>query len=85
MDYSIIKCYMCKNQKHICYFVKYAKNYKLPIVFIVEDNNQSVMTNTKEVWGQNVGTFEQQKQENIIYYKYKNKYPHAGAGKRVQF
>ena len=65
--------------------IKYAKNYKLPIVFIVEDNNQSVMTNTKEVWGQNVGTFEQQKQENIIYYKYKNKYPHAGAGKRVQF
>ena len=28
MDYAINKCYMCKNLKHICYFVKYAKVYK---------------------------------------------------------
>lgn len=65
--------------------IKYAKNYKLPIVFIIEDNGLSVMTNTKEVWRQNAGTFELENQKNIIYYKYKNKYPHAGAGKRVQF
>ena len=65
--------------------IKYATNKALPIVFIIEDNNQSVMTDTKDVWGHNKGLFELQENKNIIYYKYKNKYPHAGAGKRVQF
>ena len=65
--------------------VKYAKNYNLPIRFIIEDNNLSVCTNTRKTWKQKKLSFEGKKNRFITYYKYKNKYPHAGAGKRVQF
>lgn len=70
---------------------KYAVAQDLPITFVVEDNELSVLTPTKEVWGankwylpeQNVSWYES---KHLIYYKYKNeKYPHAGAGIRVQF
>ena len=70
---------------------KYSVAQDLPITFIVEDNELSVLTPTEEVWGkdkwylpeQNVDKFVS---EHLIYYKYKNeKYPHAGAGVRVQF
>ena len=64
---------------------KYAKNFNLPIKFIIEDNNLSVCTNTRKTWNQKKLTFEKKESKFIIYYKYKNKYPHAGAGKRVQF
>jgi pyruvate dehydrogenase E1 component alpha subunit len=63
---------------HECY--KYAKNMKLPIKFIVEDNSMSTNTNTRVAWG---GTQTQFK--NVIYYKYKRKYPHHGTGKWILF
>ena len=65
--------------------LKYAKNFDLPIRFIVEDNNLSVCTDTRKTWKQKKLTFEGKNNKFITYYKYKNKYPHAGAGKRVQF
>ena len=65
--------------------LKYARNFNLPIRFIVEDNNLSVCTDTRKTWGQNKLSFEGKNDKFITYYKYKNKYPHAGAGKRVQF
>ena len=68
---------------HEC--IKYAENFKLPIKFIIEDNNLSVCTDTRKTWGLKKLTYENSKSKKIIYYKYKNKYPHAGAGKRVQF
>lgn len=62
---------------------KYSVAHDLPITFIVEDNDMSVLTPTKEVWGNNKWYLNGDK---VIYYKYKNdKYPHAGAGVRVQF
>ena len=70
---------------------KYSVAQDLPITFIVEDNELSVLTPTEEVWGkdkwylpeQNVDKFVS---NHLIYYKYTNeKYPHAGAGVRVQF
>ena len=61
-----------------CY--KYAKNFKLPIKFIVEDNNMSTNTNTKVVWAK-----KQKKFDGVIYYKYKRKYPHHGIGKWILF
>lgn len=64
---------------------KYAKNFNLPIKFIVEDNNLSVCTDTRKTWNQKKLSFENKNNKFIKYYKYKNKYPHAGAGKRVQF
>jgi len=65
--------------------IKYSRNFKLPIHFIVEDNEKSVCTDTREAWNQNKLTYENKNDEYITYYKYKTIYPHAGAGVRVQF
>jgi TPP-dependent pyruvate/acetoin dehydrogenase alpha subunit len=70
---------------------KYAKAQDLPITFIVEDNELSVLTPTHEMWGEDKWYLPAQNRfwyesKHLIYYKYKNtKYPHAGAGVRVQF
>lgn len=63
---------------------KYAVNHDLPITFVVEDNNKSVCTDTRKTWNTEVLYFETPKPK-VIYYKYESKYPHAGAGKRIQF
>jgi pyruvate dehydrogenase E1 component alpha subunit len=63
---------------------KYAVNFDLPITFVVEDNNKSVCTDTRKVWNSNVLFFEKS-MPKIVYYQYESKYPHAGAGKRIQF
>ncbi len=69
---------------HEC--IKYARNHKLPIHFIVEDNGKSVCTDTRATWAMEKLTYEDVNDEYITYYKYNlDKYPHAGAGKRVQF
>tara|TARA_R110002110_G_scaffold54951_3_gene157130 strand:+ start:2714 stop:3322 length:609 start_codon:yes stop_codon:yes gene_type:complete len=66
--------------------IKYARNHKLPIHFIVEDNGKSVCTNTRNTWGTDKLTYEGINDEYITYYQYPmEKWPHAGAGKRVQF
>lgn len=63
---------------------KYSVNFDLPITFIIEDNSKSVCTDTRKTWNNNHLFFENINKK-IIYYKYETKYPHAGAGKRVQF
>ena len=69
---------------------RYSVANNLPIKFIVEDNELSVLTPTKEVWGDKKWYLPEDcewfENDHLIYYKYKNnKYPHAGAGMRVQF
>jgi TPP-dependent pyruvate/acetoin dehydrogenase alpha subunit len=79
---------------------KYARTQNLPITFIVESNGLSVTTPTQEVWDRDVPYYIDDRykfvsqtlmdgiytQPNLIYYTYTNsKYPHAGAGQRVQF
>jgi len=68
---------------HEC--IKYSRNKKLPIHFIIEDNNKSVCTDTKKTWSLKKLTYENKSDKYVTYYKYKLKYPHAGAGKRVEF
>ena len=69
---------------HEC--IKYARNHQLPIHFIVEDNGKSVCTDTRATWGMDKLTYEGVNDDYVSYYRYElNKYPHAGAGKRVQF
>ena len=68
---------------HEC--LKYSTNHQLPIRFIIEDNGKSVCTDTREAWNQPVLTYESGRHPLVVYYKYQSKYPHAGAGKRVQF
>lgn len=71
---------------------RYSVAHNLPITFVVEDNELSVLTPTQEVWGNDRwylpkdGNCEWYESSHLIYYKYKNNlYPHAGAGVRVQF
>jgi pyruvate dehydrogenase E1 component alpha subunit len=72
---------------------KYSLNHKLPITFIIEDNKKSVCTPTPDIWGRTQPYYLESeytsgilKQNNLYYYQYTNeKYPHAGAGIRVQF
>ncbi len=61
-----------------CY--KYAKNFRLPIKFIVEDNGLSTNTPTKKAW-----KIISKKPKDIIYYKYKRIYPHHGTGEWILF
>ena len=63
---------------------KYAVNFDLPITFIIEDNGKSVCTETRKTWNTNELFFAKETRK-IIYYQYETKYPHAGAGKRIQF
>jgi TPP-dependent pyruvate/acetoin dehydrogenase alpha subunit len=65
--------------------IKYSTNFQLPIRFIVEDNGKSVCTDTRETWNQPRLTYEANPHPLVVYYKYETKYPHAGAGVRVQF
>jgi TPP-dependent pyruvate/acetoin dehydrogenase alpha subunit len=69
---------------HEC--TEYAYNHTLPITFVVEDNGKSVCTNTEEAWGGLMypGRTGRARSDNIIY-TYSLPWPHAGAGKRVQF
>ena len=68
---------------HEC--IKYSRNHQLPIHFIIEDNSKSVCTDTRETWNVSSLSYEEKHDSNITYYHYETKYPHAGAGTRVQF
>jgi pyruvate dehydrogenase E1 component alpha subunit len=65
--------------------IKYSRNHRLPIHFIVEDNAKSVCSDTRETWSQPRLSYEDVNDAYISYYRYETKYPHAGAGVRVQF
>lgn len=59
---------------------KYARNFDLPIVFIVEDNAVSTYTPTEATWNT-----KREIPSDVIHYTYKSKYPHYGSGKWVVF
>jgi pyruvate dehydrogenase E1 component alpha subunit len=59
---------------------KYARNFDLPIVFIVEDNAVSTYTPTEATWN-----IKREVPTDVIHYTYKSKYPHYGSGKWVVF
>lgn len=61
----------------------YSEAHKLPLRWVVEDNGISVCTPTSEVW--NCAKPFEGLNENIVVYSYRSKYPHAGAGVRIQF
>jgi pyruvate dehydrogenase E1 component alpha subunit len=63
---------------------KFSVNHDLPITFVIEDNSKSVCTDTKKVWNSEK-LFFQEPNPKIIYFQYESTYPHAGAGKRIQF
>lgn len=66
--------------------VKYCRNHQLPVTWVIEDNGKSVCTDTKKTWAIESHWWEQERDAiDVLSYKYESKYPHAGAGVRVQF
>lgn len=65
--------------------IKYSIANKLPIKFIIEDNNVSVCSPTREVWGLDRLTYEGCDNEYVYHYKYKSDYPHSGGLARIEF
>jgi pyruvate dehydrogenase E1 component alpha subunit len=70
----------------------YARNHELPVRWIIEDNGKSVCTDTREVWGTRDLSWECREPHSfvneafqVVYYRYELPWPHAGAGRRVQF
>lgn len=68
---------------------RYAERHDLPIQFVVEDNGISVCTDTAEAWGK-LDTWSKPMDRTggngaVRRYRYTLPWPHAGAGKRVQF
>jgi len=59
---------------------KYARNFNLPLYFIVEDNAVSTNTPTVATWNH-----KRDIPEDVIWYEYKSKFPHYGTGKWVVF
>lgn len=83
---------------HEC--LTYAQNHDLPIVFVVEDNNLSVVTDTRSTWnckmlshepvsqvtGEQLKVGEIYKSKHLYWFKYeRTKYEHAGSGRRIEF
>ena len=59
---------------------KYARNFDLPLYFIVEDNGVSTYTPTDSTWNK-----KRDIPDDVIHYNYKSKYPHYGSGKWIAF
>lgn len=60
---------------------RYAQSHDLPMVTVIEDNGLSVCTPTDLV----CGTIGSDRPAASVYYRYDLKWPHSGAGKRVEF
>jgi len=63
---------------------QYAMYQNLPIRFVIEDNGISVCTDTNEAWGTAEVNGDQQDVLTRVY-SYDLPWPHAGAGRRVEF
>jgi len=59
---------------------KYARNFDLPLYFVVEDNGVSTYTPTEATWN-----VKREIPDDVIHYTYKSKYPHYGTGKWIAF
>jgi len=59
---------------------KYARNFDLPLYFVVEDNDVSTYTPTVATWNK-----KREIPIDVIHYTYKSKFPHYGTGKWVVF
>lgn len=65
--------------------IRYAWQHALPVTFVVEDNGLSVCTPTASVWASGDLGSHLRDLPNVVRFSYTSKYPHAGAGVRVEF
>ena len=59
---------------------KYARNFDLPLHFVVEDNGVSTYTPTEATWN-----IKREIPNDVVHYSYKSKFPHYGSGKWIAF
>ena len=59
---------------------KYARNFDLPLYFVVEDNGVSTYTPTESTWNK-----KRDIPNDVVHYAYTSKYPHYGTGKWIAF
>jgi pyruvate dehydrogenase E1 component alpha subunit len=59
---------------------KYARNFDLPLYFVVEDNGVSTYTPTEATWNT-----KRDIPSDVIHYNYESKFPHYGTGKWIAF
>ena len=59
----------------------YSRNFNLPLEIVIEDNGQSVYTNTKKTWNMKKLKFP----KDVFYYKFKLGYPHHGTDNGLVF
>ena len=81
--------------------IKYAVNFNLPVLFVIEDNELSGATCTPSVWGREAelrsiglrypavcegfGPYQEGQKCKVLRYKYRLTRPHVGIGKHVVF
>lgn len=66
---------------HFMEAVRFGMGRKLPVTFIIEDNDYSTNSTKKDRWH----NYSPIVGDNIIRYSYKRTWPHVGMGKRIQF
>jgi pyruvate dehydrogenase E1 component alpha subunit len=66
---------------HFTEAVRFAGGRKLPVTFIIEDNDLSIDIPKVDRWKE----YSPITAENVIRYNYKRRYPHVGVGKHVTF
>lgn len=59
---------------------KYARNFDLPLHFVVEDNGISTYTPTEATWNT-----KRDIPSDVVHYTYKSRFPHYGSGKWIAF
>ena len=75
--------------------IRYSINYDLPVTWVIEDNNKSVCTLTRETWRDEPHEYvldwkrkKKEKRANRVdfkYYKYESKWPHSSTGVFISF
>lgn len=64
---------------------RYARALGLPLTYVVEDNDRSIGSCTRDVWSSQRLGFEELHDRHVRSYRHENPWPHAGAGQRVRF
>lgn len=68
---------------HFWEAVRYATCMDLPVTFIIEDNDLSIETTSKQRWGESNPYVVYG--DKVIRYRYTRVYPHVGIGKHIAF
>lgn len=81
---SHVYCFVgdgAEDSGHFMESVRFAQGRKLPVTFIVEDNDYSTDSTKKDRWKEHSAI----NCPNVVRYTYKRRYPHVGIGKHIIF